>query len=229
LTAYAERPRYTPLFVAPLNLGRNFLSLIEREVAHARAGRPAFIFAKMNSLLDEKIIQALYRASQAGVNIELLVRGACALRPGVRGLSSRIRVRSVIGRFLEHSRIFVFANGGTMETYLGSADWMQRNIYERVEVIFHLRDHALCRQIFSEVITPYLSDTLKTRVLLPSGEYVRMQHDRRLAALRNGHRFNAQEFLIDFVEGRLGLDSIPETPSTARYRSPFSATVSETP
>ena len=229
LTAYAERPQYIPLFVAPLNLGRNFMSLIDREIAHAKAGRPAFIFAKMNSLLDERIIQALYRASQAGVDIELLVRGACALRPGVRSLSSRIRVRSVIGRFLEHSRIFVFANGGTLETYLGSADWMQRNINERVEVIFHLKDHVLCRQIFSEVITPYLSDTLKTRVLLPSGEYVRMQHDRRMAALRNGHRFNAQEFLIDFVEGRLGLDSIPETASTVRYRSPLAVSAGETP
>ncbi|HTZ98829.1 MAG TPA: polyphosphate kinase 1, partial [Candidatus Aquilonibacter sp.] len=105
LTAYSERPRYTPLFVAPLNLGKNFVNLIDREAAHAREGRPAFIVAKMNSLLDEKIIQALYRASQAGVHVELIVRGACALRPGVRALSSRIRVRSIIGRFLEHSRI----------------------------------------------------------------------------------------------------------------------------
>src|SRR5271169_1970828 len=140
LTAYAERSQYTPLFVAPLNLGRNFQALIERETAHAKAGRPAFIFAKFNSLLDEKIIQALYRASQAGVHIELIVRGACTLRPGVRGLSSRIRVRSVIGRFLEHSRIFVFGNAGKTEVFLGSADWMQRNINERVEVIFRLRD-----------------------------------------------------------------------------------------
>ena len=115
LTAYSERRQYTPLFVAPLNLGKNVVSLIDRETAHARAGRPAFIVAKVNSLLDEKIIQALYRASQAGVTIELIVRGACALRPGVRGISSRIRVRSVIGRFLEHSRIFAFGNGGKTE------------------------------------------------------------------------------------------------------------------
>src|SRR5580658_10074459 len=140
LTAYSERPNYQPLFVAPLNLGKSCLKLIERETAHAKAGRPAFIFAKVNALLDEKTIQALYRASQAGVQIELVVRGACALRPGVRGISSRIRVRSVIGRFLEHSRIFVFGNGGKTELYLGSADWMHRNIYERVEVMFHVRD-----------------------------------------------------------------------------------------
>jgi len=148
LTAYSERPNYEPLFVAPLNLGKSCLKLIERETAHAKAGRPAFIFAKVNALLDEKTIQALYRASQAGVNIELVVRGACALRPGVRGISSRIRVRSVIGRFLEHSRIFVFGNGGKTELYLGSADWMHRNIYERVEVMFHIRDVELCKQVF---------------------------------------------------------------------------------
>ena len=169
LTAYSERPRYTPLFVAPLNLGKNFLSLIEQETVHARAGRPAFIVAKFNSLLDEKIIQALYRASQAGVQIELIVRGACALRPGVRGLSSRIRVRSVIGKFLEHSRIFIFGNGGKTDVYLGSADWMQRNIYERVEVIFHVNDVSLRKQILTEVVAPYLADTEKTRILLPTG------------------------------------------------------------
>ncbi|HXQ24768.1 MAG TPA: polyphosphate kinase 1 [Candidatus Acidoferrales bacterium] len=220
LTAYSERPRYTPLFVAPLNLGRNFLSLIDREAAHARAGRPAFIFAKFNSLLDEKIIQALYRASQAGVQIELIVRGACALRPGVRGLSSRIRVRSVIGRFLEHSRIFVFGNGAKTEVYLGSADWMHRNIYERVEVIFLLKDPALCTQLFTEIIAPYLADTQKTRMLLPSGDYVRLHEARQLARVRNGHRFNVQEFLIDFTEGRQGLDAIPPMPAYIKHRSP---------
>ena len=161
--------------MAPLNLGRNVVSRVDREAAHARAGRPAYIVAKVNSLLDEKIIQALYRASQAGVTIELIVRGACALRPGVRGVSSRIRVRSVIGRFLEHSRIFAFGNGSKSEIYLGSADWMQRNIYERVEVMFRIKDPALYAQIMNQVIAPYLADTEKTRILLPSGEYVRIR------------------------------------------------------
>jgi polyphosphate kinase len=220
LTAYSERPRYTPLFVAPLNLGRNFINLIDREAAHARAGRPASIVAKMNSLLDEKIIQALYKASQAGVQIELIVRGACALRPGVRGLSSRIRVRSVIGRFLEHSRIFVFGNGGKTEIYLGSADWMQRNIYERVEVIFHLRDVALHHQILTEVVAPYLADTQKTRLLLPTGEYVRWHESARLAHSKNGFRFNVQEFFIGFAEGREGLQSVPAPPPFLRPTSP---------
>jgi len=220
LTAYSERPRYTPLFVAPLNLGRNFINLIDREAAHAKAGRPAFIVAKMNSLLDEKIIHALYKASQAGAQIELIVRGACALRPGVRGLSSRIRVRSVIGRFLEHSRIYVFGNGGKTEIYLGSADWMQRNIYERVEVIFHLRDQALHQQILTEVVTPYLADTQKTRILLPSGEYVRWHESAKLAPSRNGFRFNVQQFFIDFAEGREGLQSIPAPPSFLKPPTP---------
>ena len=129
------------------------------------------------------------------------MRGACALRPGVRGLSSRIRVRSVIGRFLEHSRIFVFGNGGKTELFLGSADWMQRNMYERVEVIFRLKDPALCNQIFTEVITPYLADNLKTRILQPDGEYLRLHEARKLAHLRNGHRFNVQEFLIELSRG----------------------------
>ena len=220
LTAHSERRQYTPLFVAPLNLGRSFLSLIHREAAHAKAGRPSFIFAKFNSLLDEKIIEALYRASQAGVRVELLVRGACALRPGVGGLSSRIRVRSVVGRFLEHSRVFVFGNGGRTDVYLGSADWTQRNIYERVEVIFHVKDPVLRNQIFAEVVAPYLADTLKTRMLLPTGEYVRLHAARQLAHWRNGYHFNAQEFLIDFAEGRQTGDSVPPLPRFMRTGAP---------
>jgi len=215
LTAYAERPRYTPLFVAPLNLGKNCVSLIERETENARVGKPAWIVAKVNSLLEEKIIHALYRASQAGVQIDLIVRGACALRPGVRGLSSRIRVRSVIGRFLEHSRVFVFSNASKPEVYLGSADWMQRNIYERVEVMFHLRDSCLCEQIFAGVLAPYLADTAKTRLLQASGEYARTYQMRMSRSSRNGNHFNAQEFLIEYVEGRESLESVPLPPFLA--------------
>src|SRR5580658_6414167 len=213
LTAYSERPQYLPLFVAPLNLGRSCLELIDRETAHARAGHRAFILAKVNALLDEKIIQALYRASQAGVQIELIVRGACALRPGVRGVSSRIRVKSVVGRFLEHSRVFAFGNGDHTEIYLGSADWMQRNIYERVEVMFRLKDPALCSQVFTQVIAPYLADTEKTRVLLPNGEYVRGHKAAHLSASWNGFRFNAQEFLIGFTEAGENEHACPALPS----------------
>src|SRR5208282_4655593 len=212
LTAHSERKQYRPLFVAPLNLGKSCVALIEREAAHARAGRPAYLLAKMNALVDEKIIQTLYRASKAGVEVELIVRGGCALRPGVRGVSSRIRVRSVIGRFLEHSRIFVFGNAGNPEIYLGSADWMPRNLYERVEVMFQLKDPALCDQILTQVVAPYLADTEKTRYLLPSGEYVRGRQARAISHARNGFQFNAQEFLIDFAQGKKEGRSLPALP-----------------
>jgi polyphosphate kinase len=211
LTAYSERPKYEPLFVAPLNLGRSCKALIEREAAHARAGKKAFIFAKVNSLLDEQIIETLYKASQDGVNIELVVRGACALRPGVRGLSSRIRVRSIIGRFLEHSRIFAFGNGGKPELYLGSADWMHRNIYERVEVMFHMRDPELCNQVYSEVIQPYLADTEKARILQPDGTYTRKYAEH---AGRKPFPFSVQDFLIGFAEGRENVTDVPSPVSS---------------
>ena len=147
------------------------------------------------------------------MQIELIVRGACALRPGVRGVSSRVRVRSIVGRFLEHSRVFAFGNGNKTEIYLGSADWMQRNICERVEVMFRLKDPALCSRVFAQVIAPYLADTEKTRVLLPSGEYVRGQKGHLHSASRNGFRFNAQEFLIGFTEAGENELASPALPS----------------
>jgi polyphosphate kinase len=204
LTAYSERASYGPLSVAPLNLGKNCVSLIDREAAHAKAGRPALIVAKVNSLLDKNIINALYRASQAGVHVELIVRGACALRPGLRGVSSRINVRSVVGRFLEHSRIFVFANGGETEVYLGSADWMPRNLYERVEVIFRLKDPILCHKVCSEILLPYFVDNEKARFLLPNGESVR-KPKRGVRLPTNGTRFNVQEFFVDNAQDTAGL------------------------
>ncbi|HLJ24379.1 MAG TPA: polyphosphate kinase 1 [Candidatus Acidoferrales bacterium] len=200
LTAYSERSQYGPLSVAPLNLGKNCVSLIERETAHAKAGRPAFIVAKVNSLLDQKIIQALYAASRAGVDIELIVRGGCALRPGVRGVSSRIRVRSIVGRFLEHSRIFFFANGGQPEMFLGSADWMPRNLHERVEVMFRLKDPALCGKVSGMVLAPYLADTEKARLLMADGSYVRAHKVGAGARSRNGAGFSVQEFLMGLAE-----------------------------
>ena len=154
------------------------------------------------------------------MQIELIVRGACALRPGVRGLSSRIRVRSVIGRFLEHSRIFVFGNGGKTEVYLGSADWMQRNIYERVEVIFRLKDPALCNQIFTRsdraVSGRHAEDA---HPACPTANTSACTKRRKLAHLRNGHRFNAQEFLIEFTEGRQSL--LTFRPPFFKLRPPF--------
>ncbi|HJZ65688.1 MAG TPA: polyphosphate kinase 1 [Candidatus Acidoferrum sp.] len=191
LTAYAEQPHYKPLMVAPTDLAKTTIALIDRETRHAKRGRPARIIAKFNALLDPPVIQALYRASQAGVEIDLIVRGQCALVPGLRGISSRIRVRSVVGRFLEHSRIFYFENGGNPDLYLGSADWMQRNLYARVEVLFPVKDAQLRERICNEVLAAYLSDTRKARLLEPDGCYTRPR------SIRNGHGFSAQEHLIE--------------------------------
>ncbi len=210
LTAYAENPSYDPLFVAPINLAEQCLGLIAREAEHARHGRPAHIVAKMNALLDKNVIMALYRASQAGVQVDLLVRGMCALRPGVRGVSDRIRVRSIVGRFLEHSRIYYFANGGEEEVYLASADWMPRNLYERVEVMFPVQDELLRERVKQEVLDAYLADTVKTRLLRKDGVYVRpWQAQGKRKAPAGAAAFNAQEFLIGVAEGKLSPEAIP--------------------
>ena len=209
LTAYTDNLEYGPLQLSPLGFAEKTLSWIAREAEHARRGRPAHIIAKMNALLDKNVIQELYRASQAGVEIDLIVRGICALRPGIRGVSNRIRVRSIVGRFLEHSRIYYFANGGDEELYLGSADWMPRNLYERVEVTFPVKDAMLRERIHSEILEAYLHDTAKARLLHPDGSYKRP----KLAA--GSHAFNAQEFLIAVAEGRQNADDIPSTPLAA--------------
>ena len=224
LTAYAENPSYAPLLVAPLDLAEKILALIEREAEHAREGRPARIIAKMNALLDKNVIQALYRASQVGVEIELLVRGICALRPGMRGVSNRIRVRSIVGRFLEHSRIFYFENGGEGEVYIGSADWMPRNLYERVEVLIPLKDPMLRERVRREILDVYLADNMKTRILERDGSYRRVWQaagSRRLGRAPSGAAaFNAQEFLLGLAEGKQTPRSIPATPlPTTRRRS----------
>jgi len=190
LTAYAEQPDYQPLFVAPRDMARNCISLIDREARNAKRGKPARIVAKVNALVDPPVIQALYRASQAGVDIDLIVRGQCALVPGLRGISSHIRVRSIVGRFLEHSRVFYFENAGAPQIYLGSADWMQRNLYERVEVLFPLKDPALKQRIIGEVLAAYLEDTRSARVLGADGKFTRPRHG------RNGHGVSVQDRLM---------------------------------
>src|ERR1700761_2892877 len=152
LTAETEAESYKPLLVAPLTLADSLVALIEREAAHAKAGRPASIIAKMNGLLDRRTVEALYAASKAGVEIDLIVRGMCSLRPGLKGISERIRVRSIVGRFLEHSRIFSFANGGKEEVYCGSADWMPRNLIERCEVVFPIAQADLHKRLREEIL-----------------------------------------------------------------------------
>jgi polyphosphate kinase len=203
LTAYAEQPNYKPLMLAPRDMAKTCIALIDREARHARRGRPARIIAKVNAVIDPPIIQALYRASKAGVEIDLIVRGQCGLVPGLRGVSSRIRVRSIVGRFLEHSRIFYFENGAKPEIYLGSADWMPRNLYERVEVLFPLKDPQHCERVCNEILSSYLADTRKARILGSDGCYSRPR------AVRNGHGFSAQEHFMQLANGNGDSQRIP--------------------
>ena len=173
LSGYSEPLVWNKLSLAPLWLRGKFLSLIEREKEHAKNGRPARIIAKMNSLCDPGIIEALYDASEAGVEIDLIVRGICCLRAGIKGLSEHIRVRSIVGTFLEHSRIFYFENNGNAEYYMGSADWMPRNLDKRVEILFPVEDPILQEEIY-HILHIQLSDTKKAHLLMPDGHYVKV-------------------------------------------------------
>ena len=173
LSGYSEPLVWNKLSLAPLWLRGKFLSLIEREKEHAKNGRTARIIAKMNSLCDPGIIEALYDASEAGVEIDLIVRGICCLRAGIKGLSEHIRVRSIVGTFLEHSRIFYFENNGNAEYYMGSADWMPRNLDKRVEILFPVEDPILQEEIY-HILHMQLSDTKKAHLLMPDGHYVKV-------------------------------------------------------
>jgi polyphosphate kinase len=162
------------LLVAPVNLRENLNALFDREIKHKRAGRPAYVITKVNRLSDRQVIEKLYEASRAGVKIDLVVRGICMLRPGVPGLSESISVRSVVGRFLEHSRVFCFANGGAEEIYVGSADWMSRNLKHRIEVVAPVLDPDSKRYLKDVVLGAYLRDNVKARELQPDGTYARI-------------------------------------------------------
>jgi polyphosphate kinase len=174
LTGFSRQKVYRRLLVAPVNLKEGMLALIARERDHHLAGRPARITAKLNRIADVQIIRALYEASQAGVPVDLVVRGVCMLRPGVPGLSETITVRSVVGRFLEHSRVYHFENGGEEEVYVGSADWMSRNLDRRLEVIAPVLDPKIKRYLKDVVLDAYLRDNTKARQLRPDGTYVRI-------------------------------------------------------
>ena len=173
LTGYSRQKHYRKLLVSPVNLREKLTDLIERETGHAKAGRPARIVAKLNRLADAKIIESLYEASQAGVSIDLIVRGICMLRPGVADLSENVRVRSIVGRFLEHSRIMYFANDGNEKLYIGSADWMLRNLDHRVEVVCPLEEPEL-RDYLKKVLDVYLRDNVNARELSADGFYKRV-------------------------------------------------------
>lgn len=174
LTGFSRQTEYRRLIVAPPNMRDRIMALIEREIEHHKAGRRARIIVKINSLTDTKVIRKLYEASQAGVQIDLIVRGVCSLRPGVPGLSDTIDVISIVGRFLEHSRILYFANGGEEDVYIGSADWMLRNLDRRVELLVPIEDPRLKKHLKEEVLDVYLRDNTKARRLLVNGNYQRV-------------------------------------------------------
>jgi len=194
LTGYSAKSDYRKLLVAPTNLRKCIEGMIARETAHAAAGREARIVIKCNSIVDPRIIKLLYAASRAGVQVELLARGICCLRPGLKGVSDNIRVTSIVGRFLEHSRIFYFLNGGEEEVYLGSADMMPRNINRRVEVLFPVTKPVLVRQIRDRMLAVYLQDNVKARRMNADGTYSRVKPKKgeravnaQLALLRAKH------------------------------------------
>jgi len=196
LTGFSKTTKYDRLLVAPTTLRNGFFNLIERETENARAGKPSGIVAKLNAISDRRIVQALYRASQAGVPIDLIVRGMCELRPGVPGVSDTIRVRSIVGRFLEHSRIFAFVNGGETEVFIGSADWMGRNLDRRIETMIPVLDPAIRDTIVRDVLDILQRDNCKTRWLTAAGTYLR-----RLPELGEP-AFNAQEAMLEAVRSR---------------------------
>jgi polyphosphate kinase len=193
LTSMGKTSGLKKLLQAPFTMHSSILAFIEREAENARAGRPARILAKMNSLIEPQVIQALYAASQAGVKIELVVRGVCGLRPGVEGVSENITVRSIIGRFLEHTRVFCFENDGDPRVYLSSADWMNRNFFDRVETCFPIEDASLRDRIYRE-LGMYLGDNCQSWILGPDGKY-------RQLAPPEAERRSAQEGLLEELAG----------------------------
>ncbi|MEK7723314.1 MAG: polyphosphate kinase 1, partial [Acidobacteriota bacterium] len=171
LTGYSQQMDYRKLLAAPVNLREKMIQLIRREAEIARNGKPAHIIIKINSLTDIETIHELYKASQAGVKIDLIIRGICMLRPGIQGISDNIRVVSVVGRFLEHSRIFYFANGGEEEIYIGSADLMQRNLNRRVEVIVPIKNREFLKYLKEDILAAYLQDNINAQILQTDGSY----------------------------------------------------------
>lgn len=193
ITGISKFPQMKELMVAPYDLAPAFIKLIDQEAENARAGRPSGIYAKVNSLVEESVIEALYRASAAGVPVRLLVRGMCAVKVGIPGVSDNIEVRSLVGRFLEHSRIFRFENGGEPKTYLGSADWMPRNLFRRVEIVFPIVSPGMKDHV-DEILDWFWRDNVKAKVMLPDGTYV--------PRLTDEPPFDAQQAFVDDAQLR---------------------------
>ena len=190
LSGYSEPPYWNKLVVAPIWLRDKFLKLIQREAEHAKEGKASRIIAKMNSLCDAKIIAALYEASCAGVEIDLIIRGICCLKAGIPGLSENIHVRSIVGNFLEHSRIFYYYNDGWEDIYMGSADWMPRNLDKRVEIMFPVEDEE-CKKAVKHILSVQLADNVKAHILQPDGSYVKI--DKRGKTLVNSQAYFCKE------------------------------------
>jgi polyphosphate kinase len=203
LTGYSQGHDWRKLIVAPTDLHRRTVELIDEQAERARNGRPSSIFAKLNSLVDYRVIEALYRASQAGVPIELVIRGICCLRPGLPGISENIRVRSIVDRFLEHSRVYVFSPREEARVFLSSADWMPRNFYRRVEVMFPVEDKDLKERILDEIVPAFLKDNVKARILKPDGTHYRLQ------PAEGELRYRSQEELLNVRPGHSALDPVP--------------------
>jgi polyphosphate kinase len=203
LTGYSRQTTFRKMLVAPINLRSEIKRRIQRETAHARSGCPARIVFKMNALVDSEMIDALYEASQAGVRVDLIVRGICCLRPGLKGLSENVTVVSIVGRFLEHSRVYYFANDGKPELYLGSADLMPRNLDRRVEVLFPVDDPALRDHIYQDVLLLQLADNTQARVLRPDGTWERLQPEPRK------RKVDSQAVLLNGVKGIRRRGGIP--------------------
>jgi len=189
LTGYSSKSEYRKLLVAPINLRDRLEALIDREIEHQGNGNKGHMILKTNGLVDKPVMKKLYQASQAGVQVDLFVRGICCLRPGVPGLSENIRVISIVGRFLEHSRIYYFLNSGKEEIYAGSADLMPRNLNQRVEVLFPVQDPSLIRHLRDDILTTYLSDNIKARIMKPNGTYERAKKEEDIGSIYSQEAF----------------------------------------
>jgi polyphosphate kinase len=222
LTGYCELPQWRKLVVAPSRLQAFMIEKIERETALQRSGKEGRIIAKLNGILEPAIVQALYRASQAGVRIDLICRGICSLRPGVPGVSDNIRVTSIVDRFLEHSRIYYFGNDGDPEVYIGSADWMDRNLSRRVEVVFPIEPPELKQRLIREILGTSMADNAKARLLLPDGHFERLKPPDGQMRVRSQERFlemamqNAARPLVDAQPPPIPF--VDQRPSSTRRR-----------